>query len=179
MTNMFIAKQHSALSAFVYDLCDDKGNSVGSLTWPDFAVATNARLRNPFPNVLSSKIKLSLYGQVYEITFEYLTRGWFNNIRFKLMKDETILASADVTRPKRFLKRPIITVTAPFLGQVVRRSGLFSVHYELMRDGVTIGTVAEKKGLTIKRELFIDLPDSISDPIQMLILFLVINHAVR
>jgi len=176
---MFTAIQHSALSGFAYDLFDDGDNKVGSLTWPDFAVATNARLKNPFPEVLSSKIVISLYGRVYEIAFEYLTRAWCNDIRFSLLREGASLALADVTRVKGLFKRSVITVTEPFAGQVIRRSGLFSVHYEVARNGVTIGSVAEKSGLRVKRELSISLPDSISAPVQIFIFFLVHNHAYR
>jgi hypothetical protein len=56
---------------------------------------------------------------------------------------------------------------------------MFTTRYEVLKDGVTIGTVAEKGGLTLKRELTIDLPDSITRPVQIFIFFLVHNHAYR
>jgi hypothetical protein len=176
---MFIAKQHSALSAFAYDLIDNRGNGVGILTWPDFALATNARLKNLIPEGLNTKIEFEYKDQIYEITFEYLNRDWLNNIRFMLLSQGTVLASADVTVVKKLFRRPTITMTTPFSGQVIRKNSLFKIHYEFVKDGVTVGTVAEKFFLTVKRELFIDLPDSISAPIQIFILFLVLNQAVR
>ena len=176
---MLIAIQHSALSRFLYDLFDNENNKVGTVCWPDFAEATNARLKNPLPGILKTNIEIIWLDQLYEIKFEYLTRDWFNDIRFMLLYKETVIASADVVSSKKFLTRPTITITHPFVGQVIRRSGLFTVRYEVMNEGKTIGTVAEKGGLTIKRELFINLPDSISPPVQIFIFFLVNNQAYR
>jgi hypothetical protein len=176
---MFIAKQHSAMSAFSYDLLDDRGDGVGTLTWPDFAVATNARLKDLIPEGVSTKIEIEYNDQIYEISFEYLNRDWFNNIRFMLVSQGTVFASADVIVMKKLFKRPTITITKPFAGQVIRKSSLFKIRYDVIKDGVTAGTVAEKNGLTVTRELRVDLPDSISTPIQIFILFLVINQAVR
>jgi len=176
---MFVAKQHSALSRFVYDLYDSKSNKVGNLCWPDIAVATNARIRNPLPGVLKSTIDIRLYDQLYEVTFEYLTRDWFNDIKFMLLRESSILASANVVGSKKLFKRSTITITEPFTGQLIRKNGWFAVRYELMRDGERFGSIAEKCGLTAKREIFIDLPNFISAPVQFFMFFLVHNHTFR
>ena len=176
---MIIAKQHSALSRFTYDLYEQENKNVGTLCWPDFAVAKNARLQNPAPNLLSSNIEINYNNHLYLIEFEYLTREWFNDIRFTLMDKGVTLASADVINQKKKFKRPTITITEPFTGEVVRKSGLFSVRYEVFQDRVMLGTVAEKSGFTLRRELHIDLPNSISTPVQLFIFFLVHNHAYR
>ena len=176
---MIIAKQHSALSGFTYDLYDQENNSFGTLCWPDFAVAKNARLQNPAPDLLSSNIEIKYNSHLYLVEFEYLTRDWFNDIRFTLINKEVTLASADVINQKKLFKRPTITLTRPFTGEIVRKSGLFAVRYEVVKDRVVQGTIAEKSGFTVKRELHIDLPSSISSPVQLFIFFLVHNHAYR
>jgi hypothetical protein len=176
---MFVAIQHSALSRFVYDLYDSKSNKVGNLCWPDIAVATNARIGNPLPGVLKSTIDIRLHDQLYEITFEYLTRNWTNDIKFMLLRESSILASAKVVSSGKFFKRSTITITEPFTGQLIRKNVWFAVRYELTLDGEFLGSIAEKSRLTVKREIFIDLPDCISAPVQFFLFFLVHNHAFR
>ncbi len=176
---MYSAIQHSALSGFVYDLLDSGRNQVGTLSWPDMAIATNARFGNPFPRLVKSKIEIQHCDQQYEIAFTYLTRDWWNDIRFTLVSEGATLASADVVGAKGLFKRPTLTITKPFAGQIIRRSGLFTVCYEVFRDRMSMGTIAEKGGLTVRRELSIDLPDSISAPVQFFLFFLVYNHAYR
>jgi hypothetical protein len=176
---MLIAKQHSAFSGFAYDLYDQENQKVGTLCWPDIAVAKNARIQNPVPDLLSSTIEIKYNSHLYLVEFEYLTREWFNNIRFTLLDEGVTLASADFINQKKLFKRPQITITEPFTGEVVRKSGLLAIRYEVIKNGVLQGTIAEKSGLTVKRELHIDLPGSISSPVQLFILFLVHNHAYR
>ena len=74
---------------------------IGSLYWPDFPVAVNARLKNVIPESLSKRIEIKLGEQNYEIAFKYLTRDWFNDIRFTLMDGEMPLASVDVLKSKK------------------------------------------------------------------------------
>ena len=176
---MFIAKQHSALSAFTYDIFDTWGHLVGELRWPDFAVANNARLKSLVPAGLTTKIQLTYQQRVYDIAFEYLTRDWYNDIRFFLKDGDTTLAIADSIGVKKLFKQPVIMLKTPFEGLLKRTSGLFSARYTLISDGAALGTVAEKRGLQVKRELFIDLPDTISPQIQIFIFFLVCNQSYR
>lgn len=176
---MFTAKQHSALSAFTYDLFDAADQAVGALRWPDMAVATNARMKSRVPPSLTTKIQLTYQQHVYDITFEYLTRDWYNDIRFFLKEGDTTLAIADRIGSKKMFTRPTITVTEPFEGLLKRTSGLFSIRYALTSKGSRLGTVVEKTGLRRKRELLIDLPEAISPPIQFFVFFLVCNQAYR
>ena len=176
---MIIAQQHSALSGFTYDLLDQHNTAIGSLCWPDIAIARNARFNNPAPSLLSSTIKIEYNGQHYQIAFDYLSREWFNDIRFTLLSEQTVLASADVRHQKKRFKRPTITITEPFTGQLIRKKSLFTVRYDVRQNNVTLGTISEKGWLTVKRKLFIDLPDSISPPVQIFLFFLVHNHALR
>lgn len=60
---MLIAQQRSALSGFSYDLTAPDGSVIGELCFPDWAEARNARLKNPAPGRLSSRIDLRRAGQ--------------------------------------------------------------------------------------------------------------------
>ena len=71
---MLIAQQRSALSGFSYDLTAPDGSVIGELCFPDWAEARNARLKNPAPGRLSSRIDLRLSGAAYTIEFEYTRR---------------------------------------------------------------------------------------------------------
>ena len=72
---MLIARQRSALSGFTYDLLSADGNVIGDLCFPDWAEARNARLKNPAPGHLSSRIDMRLSGTAYTIEFEYTRRA--------------------------------------------------------------------------------------------------------
>jgi hypothetical protein len=94
-----------------------------------------------------------------------------------LLREDAVLASADVVGAKKFLRRPTITMTEPFAARVVRTSGWFTVRYDVMRGGETMGTIAERGRVTARRELLVDLPDSLGFPVQIFMFFLVHNHA--
>ncbi len=176
---MLIGKQHSALSCFVFNIIDAFGVQVGELRWPDVAVATNARLKNSMPSFLNANIEIDYQSHRYLIEFEYLNRDWFNGIRFTLKNGDTIIASADVGPSKKLFKRPTIIVTQPFTGELVRKSSLLATRYEVIKDSILIGEIAEESKLTFKRKLTINLPKDISAPIQIFLFFLVCNQAYR
>lgn len=176
---MFTARQHAAFSAFTYDFFDATNQAVGDLRWPDVSVATNARLKSLVPLSLTTKIQLTYQQRVYVIDFEHLTRDWYNDIRFFLKDADTTLAIADSTGSKKLFRRPTLTLTAPLKGLLTRTSFFFSTRYTLSSGGSELGRIAEKPGLRTKRELLIDLPDSISPPIQFFIFFLACNQAYR
>ena len=173
---MLIAKQQSMFSGFAYDIFNDAGTLVGSMRWPNFAVATNARLQMPGE---VTNIRFDYRGQNYEIDFSYLRRGWSNDIRFTLKAGAQILAQADVLRQKKLLSRPAIIITAPFSGTVVRKSSLLRTRYEVSANAVSAGTISEQSRLTLRRQLTIKLTDAIATPVQLFIFFLVCNHAYR
>ena len=176
---MFIARQRSPFSGFTYDLLDQAGHAIGELCWPDFAVARNARLKSLVPPSFTTRIRLTCEGQAYEVAFEYLTRDWNNDIRFFLTAGGEVLASADGIQSSKRIARPRITLTQPVSAALVRTSGLFSTRYALQVAGQTLGVVAEKSGLRLRRELVAELPGSLSLPVQCFVVFLVLNYAYR
>lgn len=174
---MLIAEQRSALSGFTYDLKLADGTVIGELCFPDWAEARNARLKNPAPKHLSSRIDMTLSGAAYSIEFEYTRRGWENDTRYELMKDGVCVAAADVTVPKSWFRLRTLTITEPFSGELVRRSSLLKTRYELRRGDQTLGLVHEPEALATKRRLCAELPPDIRQEVQAFLLFLVINQA--
>jgi hypothetical protein len=174
---MIIAKQKSALSGFAYEFFDAASNLVGTLRLPDFAQAKNARLKNPEPKQLTSDIEIVYRGKPFLVEFEYLKRAWFNDIRFTLTNNGVRIATIDATRQKGWFRRAKIAVTEPFVAEVIRKRSLFSMRYELRRASDLQGTIAEKMGLKVRREINIDLPSSIAIEIQLFIFFVVFSDA--
>jgi hypothetical protein len=116
--------------------------------------------------------------ETLEIEFEYLSRGMENDIRFRLVQDQKLIASADVLRPTTFFGRqPTIQLETPFSAQLVNRGRWYSLRYELQQDGVTGGAIYEASKFSLKRQITIELPDAISRPVQFFIFFLVANTA--
>jgi hypothetical protein len=56
---------------------------------------------------------------------------------------------------------------------------MLAARYELRRDGEVVGTVAERGGLTRRRELRLQFPDTLAAPIQIFLLFLVCDRSYR
>jgi hypothetical protein len=174
---MLIAEQRSALFGFTYDLKSADCAVVGELSFPDWAEARNARLKNPAPQRLRSSIDLRLSGARYTIEFEYTRRGWNNNTRFELMQGGARLAASEVVVPQGFLGRTRLLITEPFTGELVRRSNFFKTRFELQRDGQALGLVHEPDAFTTRRRLCAELPADIPLAVQGFVLFLVINLA--
>lgn len=174
---MLIAAQRSALSGFTYDLQSADGTVIGELSFPDWAQARNARLKNPAPQRLRSSIDLRLSGAAYTIEFEYTRRGWHNDTRFELMQNGARLASAEVVVLQGFLGRARLRITEPFRGELVRRSSFFKTRFELQRDGQALGQVHEPDAFTTRRRLCAELPTDVPPPAQGFLVALVINLA--
>jgi hypothetical protein len=139
---MFIVKQ-SGFSAFAYDFFDSASNKVGTLRLPDVAVATNASLKNPFPQFLNQKIEITYGLEHFEIEFEYLNRDWVNDIEFRLKRDsETLAVAREIQAKKADSKRPAIQILLPFEARLVGKSTLLNVRFDLEREGVTLGSIA-------------------------------------
>ncbi|MGB4812606.1 MAG: hypothetical protein WBP13_09040 [Methylophilaceae bacterium] len=60
---MLYAQQQSAISKFEYEALNANMIKIGMLTWPDFAVAINARLKVFVPDLLSTEVAFDIDGQ--------------------------------------------------------------------------------------------------------------------
>jgi hypothetical protein len=136
------------------------------------------------PAGLSTVTSFELLGEVYEITFEYLNRQWVNDIRFNLLHDGVTLATVDVVSAnsrssghKPLINRKSIIMTRPFDAQLMKRNRFFGALYELIVNQQVVGKIVEAKFITVKRQVTIDLPNSISSPIQVFLFYLMQNRA--
>jgi hypothetical protein len=66
--HMLIAKL-AGLSGFAYDFFDVANKKIGSLRFPDVALATNARLKDHVPAFLSQTIEIVCNDQTFQVEF--------------------------------------------------------------------------------------------------------------
>jgi hypothetical protein len=164
------------MSGFAFDFFDAANVKIGSIRWPDVAVATNARLKN-IPKFLNQRLEIEVQGETFQVEFEYLNRDWVNDVEFRLKRETEILATATV-KHLRDSKGARIEIGSPFSGELIRKSTFFAARYDLERSGVKIGAVYER-GFSLTRKLWIDLPDAIPASVQFFLFFLVCNASFR
>jgi hypothetical protein len=169
---VLIAQQRSALSAFTYDFTSADGTAIGDLCFPDWAEARNARLKNPAPGRLSSRIDMRLSGTAYTIEFEYTRRGFENDTRYELMKDGVCVAAADVTVTGHLFRPPAVRITGPCMGDLVRRFGRLRTRFDWVQDGQVNGRIEETSLFTVRRRLGADVPPGVPPEMQGFLLFL-------
>jgi hypothetical protein len=172
---LYLAKA-PALSGFAFDFFDVANAKVGSIRWPDVAIATNARLKN-VPKFLYQRLEIEVHGDTFQIEFEYLNRDWVNDIEFRLKRETELLATATV-KHLRGSRGARVEIQHPFTGELIRKNTFFAARYDLERGSVKIGAVYER-GFSLTRRLWIDLPDAIPAPVQFFLFFLVCNASFR
>ena len=172
-------RQKSALSGFHYQALNDRGDVLADLVWPHFAQAKNARLRWHPPDSPEADVQIRTPDGLYRIGFEFLSRGFSNEIRFTLHQGGEPLAVADVLTPKAALQRPQMHLLLPLTAQLVSVRSWGRVCYRLEQAGHTLGTVEEPHWFSLKRALLVTLPADLDLPVQGFMAFLVINAAFR
>ncbi len=176
---MLTARQESLLSGFSYQIFNTANQGIAAVRWPLHPQAKNARLKVHSEDSPLGNIEIDFKGKSYPISFEYLSRDWNNDIRFSLYDGENLLALAEVIKSAKRLKNVEIRVLYPFVGEIIRGRALLGIRYEVEVKGNIVGVVAEPKRISFKRELMIDLPDSITPTVQLFFFFLVCNDAFR
>jgi hypothetical protein len=171
--------QRSAWSGFHYDVVDAQGAVLAELVWPTFAQARNARLKWHKSGSADGDLKIRTPQGEYRIGFEYLTRGYVNDVRFLLQQSEDTLAVADVLFPKEGFRRHEIFMRQPQAGRLLRANRWARVRYLVEVDGEQVGSVEEPHWFSLKRRLQIRLPASEPLVHQTFLAFLVINSAFR
>ena len=86
--------QTSAWSGFRYHFLDASGQTIGAFEFPNFAQARNARLKWHPTGSTAGDIRLQLDGE-HRVDFEYLSRGWTNDLRYRLLRGDEVLAHLD------------------------------------------------------------------------------------
>ena len=150
---------------------------IGELCLPDWAQARNARLKNPSPKHLSSRIAMTLSGEAYTIEFEYTRRGWENDTRFELMKDSVCVAAADVTVTGHLFRAPEVRVSGPCKGELVRRFGRLKTRFDWVQGGQVTGRIEELDLFAVRRRLGTDVPPDVPPAAQGFLLFLALHLA--
>jgi peptide methionine sulfoxide reductase MsrB len=79
---MYRLKQKSLASGFGYEIFNSHDKCIGKLGWPMFPQAKNARLMLHKPGSSEGNIKVEHSGKSGEISFEFLSRDWNNDVRF-------------------------------------------------------------------------------------------------
>ncbi len=160
-----------------YNLLDDAGSVIGGIELPLWAQAKNARLRWQAPEDAIAA-QLTLRGQSTRIRFEYLSRGWVNDIRWTLeSNDGEILACLDQSRPgKRALRSTRFFLTQPFSAELLAISGLWgNIRMDLKTpDGITAPCVSTPKLFSVRRELQVESP-MMSDAVKAFVGFIALT----
>lgn len=180
---MFI-QQKSALSAFNYEIFDSSYELVGEISWPDFALAKNSKLKSLDKVFKKTKVTFNIKKEKYTIDFEFLNRQWFNDIEFTLIEQTTnkVLSVAQaVSVPEE--RRKLITIKEPFVGQFNNQSSILRIKFQVLDNKEELCIIEEPKGIQMRRK--IELKDistqlvHLDIPVQVFLMFLALNASVR
>lgn len=144
--------QTSAWHGFRYDFLEPSGTVIGHVEFPDFGQARNARVRFHPPGSAAGDIQMVLEGE-HRVDFEYLSRGWTNDLRYRLLRGDQVLAQVDVCRV-RGRRWPDITLAhGPVTAQWLRTGHWWRAAFELrdMATGRSAAHMQEQAALTLKR----------------------------
>lgn len=166
------ARQISALSGFEYAVSDATGQRVGEVIWPMMAQAKNACIRWNGSNFSQGSVAIHYSGHRYEVQFEYLDRGWVNNVRFTLVNGQKTMAVADILFARRIFARGRVHFVEPFEGTLLRQKSWFRRRYSLESESAVIGVIEDRATIMAVREMLIDLPDTLDIPTKMFVFFL-------
>lgn len=157
-----LLRQTSALDGFAYEFVDEQGAVVGAFEFANFAQARNARLKVHATGSRQGDIPLRMGDRRAFVCFEYLRRGFTNDVRYTLEVDEDsaarTLASADVLFTDT-QAQPRVLIRSPVQAEVLCAESLFRKSFGIVgADGSVLGHVREPKALSLKRELQAFLP---------------------
>ena len=166
------ARQISALAGFEYAVNNATGQRVGEVIWPTMAQARNARLRWHESHSSASTVAIHCGGHRYEVQFEYLDRGWVNDVRFTFVSGQKTMAVADILFARRIFARGRVHFVEPFKGTLLRQKSWFRRCYSLESESAVIGVIEDRAAIMAVREMLIDLPDTLDIPTKMFVFFL-------
>lgn len=149
--------QTRAWSGFHYSFLDAAGLPVGHFAFPNFGQARNARLKFHADGSTAGDIRLVLDGE-HRVDFEYLTRDWNKDLRYRLLRGHEVLAQIEV-RKVRGSRWPDITLQeGPLSARLARTGHGWRGAYELreLASGHTVGRLQEHALFTLKRRYDIE-----------------------
>lgn len=148
--------QTSAWNGFRYHFLDASGLIIGQFEFPNFAQARNARLQWHPPGSTAGDIRLQLDGE-HRVDFEYLSRGWTNDLRYRLLRGDEELAHLDL-RQVRGRRWPDITLHGPVTAQLLSTGTWWRSVFELrdLLSGHCVARIQEPAAFTVKRRYDIE-----------------------
>ena len=153
--------QPSMWSGFRYTFLDAGGTPIGHLAHPNLGQARNARLRFHPTGSGAGDIRLRLDGE-HRVDFEYLSRGWVNDIRFRLLQGEEVLAHMDIHHLKGRRWPDITLQHGPLQAQLLRTGHWWRSAFELrdVANGRLVLHMQEPALIALRRRYHIehDLP---------------------
>ena len=171
-TTRWHAQQVRVMDGYHFEVRNEAGLPVADIQWPALAQARNARLRWHGSDDRAGRPRLTINGQAWTIAFEYLDRGWMNDVRYELMSpDERSHASAEFRFAPGKLRPGALSLSTPVAARFVR-VGWLRKRYELQGPAGRIGEIAEPRLITLRRQLVAELPATLSVPQQMFIVYL-------
>ncbi len=174
---MMVVRQRSALSGFSFDAFDAQGSRVGEVLWPTVAQARNARLQWHGADATPGEVQLRHLGRRARVGWVYTRRGFTNDVRFMLDDGQHPLAEAEVLFAPDSMKRHEVFLRQPFTGRLQRANTFLRTRYQVLEGDTLLGVVEERRVLTVKRELVVDLPPRFDGLMQLFLFFLVHNSA--
>lgn len=154
--------QSSAWNGFRYTFLDAHGLPLGGFELPTFGQARNARLAFHPPGSTAGDIRLVLGDEGYRIDFEYLSRSWANDLRYRLLRDDQVQADIDINRVSgrrwpditlRVLEGSRTVCTAKMLSSGPWWRRAFELH---LPDGRLFARIEEPAAFTLTRRYHID-----------------------
>ena len=169
-----LARQASALDGYHYLVEDTARRPVGEVLWPALAQARNARVRwHGQDGQGQGEVRIICGTRDCRVSFEYLDRGWVNDVRYRLLDGTTTLAVAEmrftpgkVSRGELRLLEPLRALLRPDGGWLRRRYLLQA------EDGRELGRVEDRAWLMRVREMTLSLPNTLEAPVQLFVFFL-------
>lgn len=169
------ARQAKALSRFSFDLLAN-GQTVGSISWPMLAQATNARLQW-HDAAWDGSPKITLGNVEYAVMTEYLRRGFENDARITVQDAVgRTHASATLLASQGTGGRAAVTLETPRELRLVRRFRFLRAHFDLEESGRTVGAVFEPQRVSLKRRLRCEVNGNVSQLTEALLLYLAIQR---
>ena len=159
-------RQRSALNGFHYEFLDPAGVALGGFEFAKFAQAKNARLKVYEPGSRQGDIALDICGQRAYVGFEYLRRGWTNDVRYTLEQDPRGTNSGHGVEPLATVdvvfeegrRLPRILIKQPFEAEVLPSDSLLKKRFPMVSPGGRVlGEVREPSAISLRRVLEVSL----------------------
>jgi hypothetical protein len=120
-------------------------------------------------------VRIQVGREAWRMEFEFLDRGWVNDMRYLLIGPQGEAGRAEILFQKGRIARGQLRVLTPESADLVPQWRLFRKCYALLRDGREIGVVQEPSALSMVRTLQSDLPGNWPVPLQIFVLVLVLH----